>query len=93
MFRPGSTDDFPIMMEEQVGHPGLLIEEHNISSFVGLEYTLAHSPVTDSGLPYCVASSGEPYRHGTVVGTAIGRNSHALKLFVRSSCASYERGG
>jgi hypothetical protein len=60
------------MMEQQVGHPGLLIEEHNISSVVGLEYALAHCPCTDSGLSYGFSSSA-----------AIGRNSHALKCFVR----------
>jgi hypothetical protein len=92
VFRPGSTDDFPIMIEEQVDRPALLIEEHNISSFVGLAYTLAYSPVTNSGLSYSVASSGAPYRHRNIFGAAIGRSSHALKCFVRSSCLSYERG-
>jgi hypothetical protein len=91
-FRPGSADDFPVMIEENDGRPGLLIEEHDISSSVGLEHVSTHCPVTNSERLYCVASSGTPYRHGIVAGAGTRRNSRALEFFLCRGCVLYERG-
>jgi hypothetical protein len=80
------------MIEECASRPGLLIEEHDISSSVGLEHVSTHCPVTDSWLFYCVASSGAPHRHGTVAGAGAGRNSRALEFFIYRACVLHERG-
>jgi hypothetical protein len=80
------------MIEECSSRPGFLIEGHDISSSVGLEHVPAHCPVTDSGLFYCIASGGTPYRHGIVVGVGTGRNSRAMEFFLRRGCVLYERG-
>ena len=41
MFRPGSTDDFPDMVEGRVDCPGLLMEEGSISFSLPLKWLVA----------------------------------------------------
>jgi hypothetical protein len=80
------------MIEECSSRTRFLIEEHDISSSVGLEHVPAHCPVTDSGLFYCIASGGTSYRHGIVAGAGAGRDSRAMEFFLCRGCVLYERG-
>ena len=80
-FRPGSGDDFPVM-----------IEERDISSSVGLQRVSTHCPVANSELPCYVAYSRTPYRYGIVAGAGAGRNLRALEFFVGRGCVLHERG-